>query len=356
MKFAAFATLLFATASVQAQGIPPPSQRADVAGEPTQVLVLASAHLSQMSEPLEPEVLEPLLGRLAAWQPEIITIENISGIGCAQLQDYAEIYEGTADSYCRDTGPARRALGLTPHDAIVAADALWRSWPDQPDAAQRRHLAAVLLAAGEPASALVQWLRLAETERRAGNDLTPELVETLRSLNSSRNESYAIAARLAARLGLERVYPIDDHSADNAVEETPEYAAAIQRIWSGPSGDERREAEAQASAALAASGDIIAYYRWLNAPEYPDLVDASDFGAALADDTEGLPGRKYAAWWETRNLRMVANIRAAVADHPGARALSIVGASHKGYFDDYLGMMHAIRVVDTNAVLAAPDE
>ena len=40
-----------------------------------------------------------------------------------------------------------------------------------------------------------------------------------------------------------------------------------------------------------------------------------------------------------------------MAAQPGARALVIVGASHKGYFEAYLNMMHDIRLVDAEAVL-----
>jgi hypothetical protein len=48
---------------------------------------------------------------------------------------------------------------------------------------------------------------------------------------------------------------------------------------------------------------------------------------------------------------MVANIRAAFGNHPGARVLNIVGASHKPYFDTYLGMMHEVALVEAEAIL-----
>jgi hypothetical protein len=48
---------------------------------------------------------------------------------------------------------------------------------------------------------------------------------------------------------------------------------------------------------------------------------------------------------------MVANVRAAMGHYPGQRALVIVGATHKPYFDAYLGMMHEVRVVPAAQVL-----
>ncbi len=56
-------------------------------------------------------------------------------------------------------------------------------------------------------------------------------------------------------------------------------------------------------------------------------------------------------YWENRNLRMVANIREVIGNTLGKRTLSIVGASHKWYFEAYLNMMHDAKVVDSAEVL-----
>jgi len=62
-------------------------------------------------------------------------------------------------------------------------------------------------------------------------------------------------------------------------------------------------------------------------------------------------GRNYVGYWETRNLRMVANIRDVVGQTPGMRLLAIVGASHKPYYEAYLNLMHDVQLVDAEAVL-----
>jgi hypothetical protein len=48
---------------------------------------------------------------------------------------------------------------------------------------------------------------------------------------------------------------------------------------------------------------------------------------------------------------MVANIVAALGAQPGARVLSIVGASHKPYFESYLGQLHDIALVNAAELL-----
>lgn len=76
-----------------------------------------------------------------------------------------------------------------------------------------------------------------------------------------------------------------------------------------------------------------------------------DFGAALAEPSPEGFGRRYVGYWETRNLRMVGNIRDVLGRYPGMRLLAIVGASHKGYYEAYLNQMHDVRLIDARTIL-----
>lgn len=71
-------------------------------------------------------------------------------------------------------------------------------------------------------------------------------------------------------------------------------------------------------------------YRADNAPGETKLAFDSDFGAALEEPSPQRFGRNYLGYRETRNLRMAANIREVLGEHPGMRMLVIVGSSHKG--------------------------
>lgn len=324
-----------------------------VAGRPNEVLVLGTPHLSGMPETFDPANLGPLLARLASWKPDIITIEAVDGPQCDLLRRYKDHYADAADTYCPDPSDAQKALGLDMAGAIAALDTRLADWPAAPSFADRRHLAALFLASGDPASAFVQWLRLPAAERRAGDGLDEAMAAAIAKSATRRNENIMIAAALAARLGLDRVYAVDDHSADavNAtIDEDPGFGEALQRSWANPATERRKAEDAALQAKLDGEG-ILALYRAYNRRDAGKLVYDSDFGAALADLTPQNYGRRYAGWWEVRNLRMVANIRAAIAAHPGTRTLSIVGASHKGYFEAYLDMMHDVRLVDAEAIL-----
>ena len=347
------ALLLAAGTSTPPSYVPsfdPGAFKADTAGE---LLVVGTPHLSGLPDGFSAASLDPLLARLAAFKPQIITIEGISGPDCEMLLRYKPLYPGAYDDYCWNPEPARKATGLDVPAATIEAERLLAAWPVNPGAAERRHLAAIFLAGGEQASALVQWMRLPSAERHAGDGLDETLVARLDKLITYRNENFLIASALAARLGLERVYSVDDHSADGttaSIDKDPGYGAALQRAWDNPVLKERLAAEKIIESRLDSAG-VLDLYRAYNSPATMRIAFDSDFGAALADVTPQNYGRRYVGWWETRNLRMVANIRAAMATRPGARALSIVGASHKGYFEAYLDKMHDVRLVDAEAIL-----
>jgi len=325
------------------------------AGAPNEVLVLGTPHLSGLGKDFSPALLAPLLDRLAAWRPALIATEDLSGLQCDALRRYPSRYAETVKTYCFDPAAAGRAVGLEVPVANAEAERLLAAWPAYPTSAERRRLAAVFLAAGERGSALVQWLRLPPGERRVGDGIDAELSTSLNKFADRRNETGLVAAALAARLGLERLWSVDDHSADtpDAADPANQKAAedAITRAWTNPASTERAAADKRLQANIALPGGILALYRATNTPDAPQLAYRSDFGAALVEPSPQQFGRNYVGYWETRNLRMVANIRDILGRYPGSRLMAIVGASHKGYYEAYLDQMHDVRLVDPEAVL-----
>ena len=317
----------------------------------SEVLVLGSPHISYFPKTFDPATLRGLEDRLATWRPDAISIEALSGAQCDHLRRYPTRYQDTIKSYCWDPAPAQATTGLDVPAATAEVDKLLAAWPANPSGTQRRRLAAVFLAGGERASAVVQWLRLPQAERRAGDGLDDKLVELLDKLKERRDESYLLAARLAARLGHERLYPMDDHTADSMSEDEKAWGEAINKAWTNPAGDKRRKEADARQARLNTNEEILAAYRAYNAPGEMTLAFQSDWGAALEEPSPQRFGRQYVGYWETRNLRMAANIRDVLGMKPGMRMLVVVGASHKGYLEAYLHQMHDVRVVDTAPVL-----
>lgn len=330
----------------------PPVQQA-FEGPPTRVLVLGTVHLAQGDAgDVAPGAIEPVLQRLAAFAPDIITIEAMPGETCDLMARHPTVYdpEGGA-SYCPDTAAARAATGLDVPAAIAGVDAQLAAWPEAPTPQQRRRLAATFFAAGDPNSALVQWLHLGAGERRAGDGLDEALVQALRKRAASSNENTVVAAALAVRLGLERVHPVDDHTGDNLrIDDMDGFATAIRGAWDSapPECAALRERDRQ----LRQATDLLPLYRHTNSAGYQHMPMRCDFSRALAEDSPQRFGRQYVAGWDLRNLRLVANIGSTFRERPGVRVLSIVGASHKAWFDRLLGQLQGVEVVDAEAFLA----
>lgn len=317
------------------------------------VLVLGSVHLSQLPDSFKTESLQPVIDRLVAFKPDIITIENIPGEQCDLARRHPAFYgDDGLSNYCSDPAGARATTGLDVPAALAQAHKLLADWPAQPTPAQRRHLAAVFLAANEDASALVQWLQLAPSERRVGDVIDAGLVAQLDRMMSRKNESYLIAARVAAQLGLQRVHAVDDHSGDNIAipdVQSADFGKALQAGWG--SGRVQGAAMLERQDALSKGDDMLALYRYINQPDTLRVVVDTDFGVSMRSTSPQRYPQMYVAGWETRNLRMVANIRAAFREQPGARVLSIVGSSHKPWFDSLLGQMQGVDIVDVAQVL-----
>ena len=330
-----------------------PALDAKNAAPTTKILVLGTTHLRAAPKDFKIESLEPLLERLAAFQPRVITIENTSGEMCDLMERNLTVYDpdDVKNHYCRDTSQARTATGLDIPAALAEMRQTLKQWPANPTAAQRRRLAAVFMAAGNDPSALVQWLQLPARERRAGDGLDDELVKALNTFDTgNNNETFQIAARLAARLGLQRVFPVDDHTNDNIdVGDQKAYGTAVSAAWAVAAP--RRKAMEAAEDAFWKKRDMLGLYRAINRPDNMLLANRTDFGAALADPSPEHYGQRYVAGWEVRNLILAANIRLASGATPGTRVLAIIGATHKPWLDGLLGQMQGVEIVDAEQIL-----
>ena len=323
------------------------------AGRPNEVLVLGTPHLSGLPDSFQPNMAEPLVERLAAWKPTAIAVEQLSGLLCHSMRAQSPRFDpADIETYCYDPSAAGRATGLDVPSANAQAARMLADWPADPAPTMRRKLAAIFLAAGEPGSALVQWLRLPESERHAGDDLNVELVAELEKRMGRRNETDLVAARVAAQVGLERLWSVDDQATDmGPLDDEEAYGKAIMAAWDNPATKARQEESDALNARLGEPGALLALYRASNDPSYAAQAYRSDWGPALAEPSPQGYGRRYVAYWETRNLRMVANMREVLGRRPGTRMLAIVGASHKGYYEAYFGLMRDVKLVDVMPLL-----
>lgn len=330
-----------------------------LAEHPTRVLVLGMTHLNGTPKDWNPGVLKPLLDRLAAFDPDAIMIEALPGESIDTLWRYRQIYPEVAGDYATRymNMAALASIGVQMDAPQAEAEArkTLAAWPEQPTAANRRHLAALFAASGDPTSALAQWWQLAPGERMAADGISALLQEQLKALAGNRNEGQLIGARLAARLGLPRVYPIDDHSADDV---EIAHSADMETYFAQPwvqevLNDPRFLPMKNAAKNLNTPEQVLETYRMLNeghARRDAEVIDRY-LRRMLPRDESDLTGRTQIATLETRNLRQAANIREVASQYPGRKLLVIIGASHKPWLHAYLSMMTDIVLVDAGEIL-----
>jgi hypothetical protein len=355
--FAAFALAIACLAPASAQSFDPRSYHERHVGEPTRVLVLGSPHLSGAPDDFDPAVLAPLLDRLARFDPDIIAIEAMSGESIDALWRYREIYPEVATNYggrlMTMAAGLRHGLQLDFPDAEAEVRRTLGAWPAEPTPAQRRRLAALFVASGDPHSALVQWWKLDPSERRSEDGVSALMVEQLAQYETRRNENHMIGSRLAVRLGLERVYPIDDHGSDDIIiSRQADMEAFLSQAWfEALLADQRFAPLREAGQNLRTPDEALATYRMLNSRAAGSLDADLQWLSMINRDSPNNVGRTRVAEWETRNLRQVANIREVMAQHPGARVLVITGSAHRAWFEAYLRMMSDVEVIDAERAL-----
>lgn len=328
-------------------------------GEPTQILVIGTPHLSNTQEDFDPAVLEPVLQRLEAFRPDAIAIEALPGRTIDSLWQWRESYPQAAQQYggrsMALSGITHGLLGMDMAQADAEIRRTLASWPTSPTPSQRRRLTALFIAAGDPASAMVQWWRLDPSERRADDESVSRLLaEQLATYDTParRNENHLIASRLAVRLGQERVYPTDDQSDDSVPSFEADMTAFTQEPWMALLlEDPEFKPLIEAGQRLTTPEQTLATYRFLNTPRTGRTDANGQWLSMINRPSPNSVGRARVAAWEVRNLRQVANIREVSARYPGGRILVIVGSAHKPWFDAYLSMMSDVEVVDAARVL-----
>ncbi len=368
MRFPAFLAAASAAVSITAAGLAqapeggyafsPSDLDARAVAAPLQVAVLGTPHLRGAPDAFERAMLEPLLDRLETFEPTHIAVETVSGEHLRFLMAEAARHEEAAEQFGSDVIALMEAAGetveLTPSEALAEAEALIEE-PLGPE--DRRTAAALMARAGEAPSAAALWLQIPGTARMAGGPVSDDLAAELDRVASQDDESYAIGAVLAARLGLDRVYAMDDWTQSDA------FMALIPRLQPLIAGDEPDPVLGQVMQSdvlapmremprrLTSREGVMEVYRAFNdASEQPARADA-EWGAFLAAPSDPDAARARVAIWEARNLHMAARIAEAAAGEPGGRMLVIVGASHKPYLDAMLGSLSAVELVDTQALL-----
>ncbi len=320
----------------------------------TQVLVLATPHLKQLKTPPAAGSLEPLLKVLQEFHPDVIAVEILPPDIIEDMERrgglFGEVAEQFAGVSLKLGHEEQKLLSLTRRQAEEEAGALLRQ--RALNNAERDRLVALLVAAYDFDSAVLQWSYLPAEQQKASARLSPATVAQLDKGLTSVRDDLGIGVALARRLGLQRVAAIDDQF-DARVYEMGEslYPGALEKLVGGPEAKAMREADVykEGSRRLeAASQDgaaLLSYYLWTNSVAYASADIAAQWGYFFRTQDPTGVDRARVAQWEARNLLIASHIREATAFAAGKRALVIIGAAHKPWLDHYLRSLLDVKVV-----------
>ncbi len=334
----------------------PASAKPTLGIPPTKVMVFGVWHLDAAADSFKVAWLEPVLCRLRSYKPDVILTEAMPGEQVMGLDAYAA-YHGKAGQYGGPTlemaKTAQTQLQLTAAQALVRADSLAAKGNLTP--AQRRQLAVWFVAAAEPFSATVQWLRLPPAERIAQDGVSASLAKRLNRFIGLRSELTSMAARLAADLGLERLYGAGDHASDVVQPADADMAAAVA-AEPGLNDLFNHRTAAFASVPedtmkLRSADQVMPVFKWKNSARFGALDADAQWFSMLRSTKMGRAGRQRVAAWEAQNLQMAVAIREATAPIAGGRALLIVGAAHKPFIEAYLRSFTDVEIVSVPALL-----
>lgn len=340
------------------QAFDPARAKAHLIAPATQVMVLGVSHLDNAPKAFDPAWLEPVMCRLRHYAPNVILTEAMSGEQLAAIEAYKAL-RGDAGKWAGPTlaiaKDAQATLGITGPDAMAQADALMTR--AHPTAADRRRLAALFLAAGEPFSAATQWLQLGPSERLASDGISETMKTKIERFGVGRGEIVSIAVALAVQLGRPRLYGAGDHLSDVALPDNAAFGAAVK---ASPDIVAQLDKTTPAltpfgskALALDTPDRVLPVFRVLNSPAFAKADAQAQWLSLQQSPRLNTLGRQRVAAWEAQNLRIATTVREVTAPIPGGKALLIVGAAHKAFIEAYLGMMTDITIISVPAMLDA---
>ncbi len=336
----------------------PASARIHLVGPATKVMVLGISHLDNAPKNFDPAWLAPVMCRLRIYAPDAILIEAMSGEQLAQLDAYKAVH-GDAGKWAGPTlaiaKDAQTALGIGSADALAQANIL--AAKSSLSSSERRRLAGLFLAAGEPFSAATQWLQLSPADRISADGVTETMKAKISYFSVGRGEITSIAVPLAVQLGRSRVYAAGDHLSDVALPDDAAFGTALKANPTIIAGLNKTTPElapySSKALALDAPGRVLPALRALNSPEFGRLDAQAQWLSLQQSASMGALGRQRVAAWESQNLRMATTIREVTAAISGGKALLVVGAAHKPFLEAYLRAMTDIEIVSVPVMLNA---
>lgn len=324
--------------------------------EASQVLVLGTVHLRSYGDDFNHDVLDRLLNVLEKYKPDLIGIESLAPIVIRDMvnsgEANSEILKEVGQRTTEFGKKTRASLNVSWFDANAKVGELLESIEVRQKSRElnqvRKELVLHFLSANDIYSALLQWSYLPEAMRTNIDGLDADVLDYFSKHIQSPNENVSIGIALATRLNHQKIYAINDHRdkedfvkiADALSKELENNEYLKSQPWKALY-EELTGIQTEAYA----SGNLLSLYVYLNSEEYVHKDIDSQWQILFKAKLPSGLAQTRTAYWDVRNLGIAANIRRAMALHPGKKMLVVIGASHKGFLDALLAECMDVKVV-----------
>lgn len=313
----------------------------------TEILVLASQHLSRLGDRFKPSMLDSVLKCLERYQPDIISVESMPS---SQIE-YMYSLEGKDREFVEDDWSLRFGkavqdkLGITWMKADEKADNLLSMMKPSESMSneKRRELILYLLARYDLPSAVLQFAYLPGNAQEEFPDSPDGIASLLRKCLRSANETFSIGVALARRLSLQNIEAIDNHGDINqtlAVADELFKHISFEDVYKTPCFERMAELTEKG----VQENDLQELFLYVNSGEFLSDNVQYEWCRYFDDSIPKNLGRSLIATWEVRNLNIASHIRRCTTFHPGGKLLTIIGASHKAFLDNYLGALMDVKI------------
>jgi hypothetical protein len=324
--------------------------------EASQVLILGTVHLRSYGDEFNHDVLDGLLEVLAKYKPDLIGIESLASLVVRDLVNSGDANSAIIEEFAKHAAEFGKRVRKSCHvdwfEANTKVEELLKDIEEEKQDADlddiRKKLILHFIAANDIYSALLQWSYMPESARPHIDGLDTEILDYFSRHIHDPNENVSIGIALATRLNHQRIFPINDHrDKEDFVKVADTLSKALENsefLKSQPWKVLYEELTRIQNKAYR-SGDLLPLYIYLNSREYVQRDIESQWQILFKAKLPSGLAQTRVAYWDVRNMGIAANIRRAMALHPGKKMLVIIGASHKGFLDALLTECMDVKVV-----------
>jgi pheromone shutdown protein TraB len=166
---------------------------------------------------------------------------------------------------------------------------------------------------------------------------------------ATHSEYYSLAVSLAKRENINQLQPIDNIQDESLlykyypdfIEDYKKHSDKLNKINQLPVYQKFNQLIKESIQA----NDLSKLYEFLNSDDYKTQDYNGQWSIWLKTNFPSGSDRARYSLWEMRNLQITANIMKVVARNPGKKILIIIGASHRGFLEEYLKQMEDVEVM-----------